>query len=370
MTRILSVLPDAGGNAAPTLLVLAELARRGAEVRVLGHEQLRDRVGAADVGFTPFTRARRWSPVVADPGLRSMLGYLRLASDRGLGADVRSVAAGSAPDLVLVDCMLPGALRAARGTGAAVALFVHTLSRYWVDQWTPAAPMGAWLRLTGTFPGSARTAPHLAVLTSEPELDPRPGDLLGVPTVQTGAAVERAEPARGGGPVLVSLSTISYPGQLDLLRRLVAAVARTGVPAVVTTGPAIDPREISAPPHVQVRRFVPHAEVLPTARLVVGHGGHGTTMRALAHGVPVLVVPLSSVADHHLVGAAVARAGVGASVAKGASEAELARVVEDLLADDRYRRAARNLAGLLAARDPIGAAADALEGLVRAHRAR
>ena len=89
------------------------------------------------------------------------------------------------------------------------------------------------------------------------------------------------------------MSTISYPGQRELLQRLVHAIGALDLPAIVTTGPSIDPQLIDAPPNVSVRRFVPHDDILPSARLVVGHGGHGTTMRALAHGVPVLVVPIS-----------------------------------------------------------------------------
>jgi UDP:flavonoid glycosyltransferase YjiC (YdhE family) len=39
-------------------------------------------------------------------------------------------------------------------------------------------------------------------------------------------------------------------------------------------------------------RYVPHAEILPSASLVIAHAGLGTTMAALGHGVPLLCTPL------------------------------------------------------------------------------
>ena len=129
--RVLSVLPHAGGNVAPTVQLLVELAARGGQVEVLGHEQLRDVVSATGLDFRPFAHARPWNATVANPGLRSMLGYLRLASDRGLGMDVAAAVADREADVIIVDCMVPAALRSARASGAAVVMVMHTLSSYW-----------------------------------------------------------------------------------------------------------------------------------------------------------------------------------------------------------------------------------------------
>lgn len=43
----------------------------------------------------------------------------------------------------------------------------------------------------------------------------------------------------------------------------------------------------SPPVHV----IAVHDQLLARAAVVVGHGGHGTTMRALRHGVPIVGVP-------------------------------------------------------------------------------
>jgi len=66
-----------------------------------------------------------------------------------------------------------------------------------------------------------------------------------------------------------------------------------GVPAriLATVGPHV--REALGPltPNARVEQFVPHSAVLTRARLMVGHAGHGSVMRALWHGVPMVLVP-------------------------------------------------------------------------------
>ena len=80
---------------------------------------------------------------------------------------------------------------------------------------------------------------------------------------------------------------------------------------VVTTGPHVDPASLRVPAGVEVHRFVPHDELMPRASVVVGHGGHGTTMRALAHDAPVVVLPMDPRSDHLMVGRSLERAGAG-----------------------------------------------------------
>ena len=347
-------------------------SRGGAQtVVVLGHGQLAPTVEAAGLPFRDFRHARPWSATVERPGWRSMIGWLPLASDRGVGRDIAQVARELRPELILVDCMLPGGLRAARATGATVVMVMHTVIGYWEAQWSTRSPLGLWLRLTGTLPSRRALLPDLALLATMPELDPLP-DRTRIPRgriVQTGPAVGRplamkAYRGQERPTVLISLSTISYPRQGELLRRLVDAVGGLPVRAIVTTGSALDPERIAAPPNVEVRRFVPHAELLPTVDLVIGHGGHGTTMRALAHGVPVLVVPMSSLADHHLVADAIVAAGAGAQVPQTAESDELQRAIAGALADASLVDGARRIATLLAGRSAAGAAVDALEGLL------
>jgi UDP:flavonoid glycosyltransferase YjiC (YdhE family) len=61
--------------------------------------------------------------------------------------------------------------------------------------------------------------------------------------------------------------------------------------SVIATTAAHDPREFDAPPGSKVVRFLPHEAILERAVCVVCHGGMGIIQKALAAGVPLVVVP-------------------------------------------------------------------------------
>jgi UDP:flavonoid glycosyltransferase YjiC (YdhE family) len=63
------------------------------------------------------------------------------------------------------------------------------------------------------------------------------------------------------------------------------------------------------PANARVERFVPQDDVLPGCSLVVSHGGSGSTLGALAHGLPLLLVPRG--ADQFENAEACAAVGVG-----------------------------------------------------------
>lgn len=64
------------------------------------------------------------------------------------------------------------------------------------------------------------------------------------------------------------------------------------VSAVVTVGRQGDPGSLGpVPPRIRVESFVPQAGVLPSCDAVVCHGGSGTVFGALAHGLPLVLVP-------------------------------------------------------------------------------
>ena len=80
--------------------------------------------------------------------------------------------------------------------------------------------------------------------------------------------------------VLVSLSTARQPGeeelrQEQLLKRAAGALAALPLQGLITVGDLLPRGGLSAPEDVLVRRYVPHAAVLPQVELVVCHGGSG-----------------------------------------------------------------------------------------------
>jgi UDP:flavonoid glycosyltransferase YjiC (YdhE family) len=114
-----------------------------------------------------------------------------------------------------------------------------------------------------------------------------------------------------------------------------------------------------------VLRFASHDALLPRLALVVTHGGHGTAMRCLRAGVPMVVVA-GVASDQPFVAKAVQEWGAGRALPGDAPAAEIRAAVQAVLDQPAYRAVAARLAGPLAARDGAVAAAESLETLVPA----
>lgn len=144
--------------------------------------------------------------------------------------------------------------------------------------------------------------------------------------------------------VLVSLSTLNQ-GQASLMRRILVAMAGVEARVLVTLGPALDPTEFPAPPNVHLERFVPHSAVLPHTAAMVTQCGLGTLAKALAHGVPLLCIPL--VGDQPENAARVFARGAGLRLRSEALPREISTALRRLLTEPQFREGASALAGAL-----------------------
>jgi MGT family glycosyltransferase len=173
--------------------------------------------------------------------------------------------------------------------------------------------------------------------------------------------VEPVELPAGEEPlVLVGLSS-TFMDQSELLRRIVGALARLPVRAVVTTGPQIDPQQVPGTDRVRVVRSAPHSEVLRDAAVVVTHGGHGTVIKALAAGVPTLILPMGR--DQPDTAARAVAAGAGLRLRKTASIDAIATSMRRLLDEPQFRHRAGELGALLRADAAGSTAVDELEAV-------
>jgi MGT family glycosyltransferase len=174
----------------------------------------------------------------------------------------------------------------------------------------------------------------------------------------SGASGDRWDGLPAQPLVLVGLSS-TVMRQEGLLQRAADALGQAQVRGLVTTGPAVDPAVISAPDNVTVTRWVRHANVLPHCSAVITHGGHGTVMKALIAGVPLVLVPLGR--DQPDNAARVVHAGAGIRLRKNASVGALRAAVDRVITDPRYRAAARRMASRLAAERDDNRVVDELE---------
>jgi MGT family glycosyltransferase len=91
-------------------------------------------------------------------------------------------------------------------------------------------------------------------------------------------------------PIVLVTTSSEKQGDDNLVQTAIAALADEPV-HVVATVPAGQPDDFAKTPNATVCRLVPHGPVLDRAVCAVTHGGMGATQKALAHGVPVCVVP-------------------------------------------------------------------------------
>jgi UDP:flavonoid glycosyltransferase YjiC (YdhE family) len=151
-----------------------------------------------------------------------------------------------------------------------------------------------------------------------------------------------------------------FPG---LYRAAVEALQTIGARVLVTIGDQRDPAELGPlPSAVRVERWVSQAELMPHTAVMVGHAGAGSTLAALAAGVPMALVPLF--ADQPFNARRVAE--LGAAIAlndEPASLPRLERAARELLSEERYRDRARAIADEIQTLPPIEQAANALSAL-------
>ncbi|OZM80714.1 hypothetical protein CFP66_18330 [Pseudonocardia sp. MH-G8] len=153
----------------------------------------------------------------------------------------------------------------------------------------------------------------------------RPGHpLRPVPWSGTGEVPEwlRRPPARPR--LIVTHSTIAGAGGAAHLQPVLAAAAGLDAEVVLVRPPS----NLTVPPAVRTTGWVPLAAVLPHATAVAHHGGAGTTLGALAAGIPQLAVPGSGDRRHN--SAVVSGSGAGLAVpARGITRDVLHRLLHD-----------------------------------------
>jgi MGT family glycosyltransferase len=250
--------------------------------------------------------------------------------------------------VVVVDYMLTDALGGAEQVGRPTVALVHTLYLALLADGVPH-PMEMAGPAEALNP--ARTAAGLSPLASLADLldavdlvlvaAPRaldapgevPGNVMYAGPLFEGPGPDAgwAPPAGSGPLVVVSLGTAGDPAkEAPVLRRIVAALADLPVRAFVTLPVAIGPADLGpVAGNVTLSGYVRHAAVLPHADLLVTHAGLGSVVNALAHGVPMVALPLDREQPDNA--RALVRAGAGVALDPAASADEIRAAVTDQL---------------------------------------
>ncbi len=360
--------------------------------RDAGHEILY----ATSASFHPLLARLGFRPLLAGPEIRQafvelaaelgdrgprdrasmtpdqMLGFAaRVFGDivpRRVVADLGPLLAEHRPDLVIHESGMVGAGLAARLAGIPGAC--HGFGRVPDRGSTPFD--GSHTRALAAELGldlPAEVPPGLG----DPYLDICPASLQGAGFLATARRVPLrpvafAEPqplpgwVREPGPPLVYLTMGTAFGDASVLGRAIAGLGRLDARVLVAAGPTVDVGAFGErPPNVHVEAWVPQADVLPLAALVVHHGGAGTTFGCLAAGVPQLVLPQG--ADQFLNAAMIAGSGTGEQLLPGTVDADAVAGSAARLLGGHTREAADRVAAEIAAMPSPAVVAGQLEAL-------
>jgi UDP:flavonoid glycosyltransferase YjiC (YdhE family) len=401
--KVLAYTSPARGHLNPMMGPLLELRRRGAEVHVRTLAPAIEAVRAAGLEAEPLApeiEALAHRDHLARNQIQS--GAVSFATFKARAPrevpDFEAALDAVRPDLALVDCTTFGAKAVAERHGLPWAesqpfLLQETapgvppfglglrpmrpplgplrdgasgLLANWFDSRSRLPPVNAGRAAAGLAPlrnvaESRHRAPLMLYFTAVPFDYPRslPASvrLVGPGLWDPPGATALELPAGERPLVLVACSSEFQDDGA------IAAAALTGLRdrrRLVVTTAGVDPGGLGDPGDALVDRFLPHAEILPHADVVVCHGGMGVTQKALSFGVPVCVVPWGR--DQLDVAAHVVEAEAGTRVSRRRlSPSRLAAAVEAARA---CRPGAARVRAGYEATGGAPAAADALEALV------
>ena len=404
--RILAVCWDGGGNVPPTLGAVRALAGRGHNVRLIADDTMRAEVIDAGARFLPWKRApnrsdrspescyvRDWE--TSDP----LAGFQRACERVFVGPaqfhaeDILEALATEPADILLGADMLFGSMLAGEIAKVPTALLASNISLWPLPGHPPFGPgfqparsvadrtrdaevsATAERQWDGFLPCLNATRAHFGLAplfhvreqplsagrhllaTSRsfdfptehlPDHVRYVGPLLEMPSW----AHERwtSLPAREMRPlVLVSFSTTNQ-GQADVLQRAISGLAGEPIEVVVTLGKALEGLRLRSPANATILPNAAHDEILTKASVVVTHGGHGTVLRSLSHGVPLVVLPMGR--DQNDNAARVDYHGVGLRLDPSASPQMLGEAVRRILSESSFSERASALRRAIAEEGP------------------
>jgi UDP:flavonoid glycosyltransferase YjiC (YdhE family) len=161
---------------------------------------------------------------------------------------------------------------------------------------------------------------------------------------------------------LVTLSS-QVQDDIPIARAGLDALALHPVRVVLTMGSGHQPAELHPiPPNARVEHYVPHSAVLERGALLLSHAGHGSVMKALWYGVPMVLVPWGR--DQPGVAARAEHLGVARVVGcEQLSVDLLSEAITQVLEDRRYHERAQAISRRLQAQAPVATACGLIEHL-------
>jgi UDP:flavonoid glycosyltransferase YjiC (YdhE family) len=365
---------DGGGNLTQSIGIARALEQRGHDVHFFGWPEMVPRLEACGLMATELVEARTDLDRYAFHPLATVFGY---TSSPAVGEELVGLVADRRPDAVVVDAMFSSALNVAPRFSRPTAIMLHTFLDRLLDGWRMNFAMQSDSRQRAGFDG----LPDLDTLWGERDVlhvnalgafdDDRSTSwanvVHGAPVLASERrAVPVALPWDSADPtplVLLSFSTVHEQRSTIMLQCALDALGPLPVHVVATTGGTVDPSELVAPDNAYLVAFADHDALMDRASLVVGHGGHGTTMRALLHGLPMVGIPAKGM-DQAPITQMLEEWQVGRALPGDAGVEQIRSATEEVLNQPRFRAGAARRSLAFAGLDGAQLAADSVEAVL------
>lgn len=384
---------EGGGHVAPAVLMASLLRNRGHDILFVSDEANRTVVTQSGLSFAPWRSApnrqaggqaddplqdwrRHWPPAV----VKAVCEAVITGPAKAYAEDTLNYIKAFSPDILVSNELLLGAIMAADVLDLPCALLTANLWPYPGRRVLP--PFGpGWPQSCNPFERHRQEAGHdmvarwydaglkdlnharqhlglpalrhsldqlksvstLVLGTSQAfELPHDPDDFIYAgPLFNTAKPKVPSPLIEADRPnILLSFST-TYQNQAPLFSRCLRALEPLKANIIVTTGPAVDPACLIGSVTAKIIPYAPHDEIVPWCDLVVSHGGHGTILRPIRHGVPVLCLTMGR--DHPDNAVRLEHYGAGLRLSQRASGAKIRAHAQKILGDPRFKAAATAL---------------------------
>jgi UDP:flavonoid glycosyltransferase YjiC (YdhE family) len=372
--RFLMSFAGGYGHAAPMFPVARALIARGHDVAFTGQSSILaavthagfetfDSAGTSVVQPAALSKFQAFDENALRDRMRGNFGD-KMARERLIG--VTRIASQWHPDAIICDELDFGGMLAAESLRVPhITLLVTASGRIVTPAWF-AATIDRIRADNGLRPD-----PELRMITGNLILSPFPselrdprctlsGDVVYFRADTTAAVIDHS--AAGIRPrIYATFGTDFNALATDLFQTLLRGLATLDADIVATVGSNMDPGNFGAQPrNVDLRRFVDQADLLPSCSIMVSHGGSGSLLGGLAHGLPLLLLPLGADQPFN----AERSQELGFAIALDpltASPESIAAAATTLLQSAQYRDAARRLQGRLYEQAPAASVVARIE---------
>ncbi len=409
---ILFVTIDGGGNIPAVLGLARRLAKEGHSIHVLSEPCMEEAVKSFGFGFTAFnryfTRTDRKEDLINDWNASVLnnptLDKIVFGPADAVVKETHDALISTRSEMLIADCLLLPALIAAE------ALHIPRIIAFHFPEYLPGAnrppgvmgllpgkgPLGKFRDRIVSFIFSGVFNKHLSSINSirAKYTLPKLNDMTelihqtDLRLIQTLSIFDfPLEPApvnvRYTGPVLddpdwteiwtnpwteddlrplvvISLSS-TFQNQAQSIQNAIHALRGLEVRGLVTLGLAMKDIQLDVPENVVVVSSAPHSQVFPLADLVITHAGHGTIMRALANGLPLICLPMGRDQNDNALKVGFHKLGIHLSPKSGAEKIQ--KAVRKVLDDPSFKQNARNFQKYILEEDKLNSAVSLIHDL-------